>query len=80
VRARLDEHRAELSRILDRLSIEERVELRESIRGGRDEAPLGGYALAARDVIAAAEREERDGLLPVGSARNLREVVVHRLT
>jgi hypothetical protein len=83
MRDRLDELRREFSRLLDALTIQERIELRE-LEPDEGWRKSGGVSatqnvVTALDLIATAEDEERDGTLPHGAAQNLRGILRQRL-
>ena len=82
MREHLDSRRRELSQILDGLTIEERLELTERTTSSRAPglSPRSATAGAALDLISDTEADEANGLLPIGSANNLREIVRLRLS
>ncbi len=82
MREHLDSRRRKLSQILDGLTIEERLELTERTTSSEAAGwpPRSATAGAALDLIADTEADEANGLLPIGSANNLREIVRLRLS
>jgi hypothetical protein len=84
MRKRLDELQRGLDRILDASTADERAELLEiqppdGWRHSGDVTLPHGNAAAAIELISVAEEEEWAGVLPHGSAQNLRDQLRTRL-